>query len=49
MRGKLWRWFSFDRELEKISRGEIFHRGRARVGLVVEHLNHDDDEESEDE
>ena len=41
------RWFGFDRELEEICRGEVFHRGL--VGLVVEHLNHNDDRDDDDD
>ena len=41
--------FCFERELEEISRGEIFHCGHPLVGLVVEHLNHDDDDDAENE
>ena len=31
-------WFGFNREFEEISRGEIFSRWHARIGLGVEHL-----------
>ena len=54
----IWKWcwgFCFDREVEEISRGEVLHCGHPLVGLVVERLNQDDDDnnyvkgDSEDE
>ena len=35
-------WFVFDRELENISRSEVFPCGRSLVRLVIEHLEFED-------